>query len=414
MPDPAAQTPVLPLVNSKPSSESSNIETIFNRLQSGRIIIPDYQRDAGQWDLRKESLFIESILNNLTIPAFFFADGPDGKIEVVDGQQRLTTIFKYVKNEFALSTDDDVVYLSPQSLQYRGKPFGELPLSLKAVFNDYPLTIINLPSNLDLSTKLEIFRRINEGGTPLTGQDIRLSYYSDSRSVFFLKLSGIHSDTDSAKRMIQAGEEKGLENPWSTHADANVLWQEWWEGKEVAKGQTPSEMFLWYLVMLHHDKLGEMLQDQSQIRHLKLAFRGTTEEALDIYCAQLRYTETEGGVEIFPIYGSGLIEEFYEFADWMKLLLGVKLPSANVQKYKQMALLIGALTRLNINAAKISDAAWNVISRFLKSARAVGEEFLKDVGGYPEQKGRWGGEKGQLGQCRAVELLLKRLVEKYP
>jgi hypothetical protein len=404
---------VLPLVSSKPSSESSNIETVFNRLQSGRIIIPDYQRDASQWDLRKESLFVESILNNLTIPAFFFADGPDGKIEVVDGQQRLTTILKYLKNELELSTEDDVVYLSPQSLQYRGKKFDALPLSLRAVFNDYPLTIINLPSKLDLSTKLEIFRRINEGGTPLTGQDIRLSYYSDSRSVFFLKLAGIHSVTDSAKRMIEAGAAKGLEDPWSTHADANLFWQEWWEGKELAKGQTPSEMFLWYLVMLHHDRLGEMLQDQSLIKHLKLAFRGTTEEALDIYCAQLRYTEIEGGVEIFPIYGGGLIEEFYEFADWMGLFLGAKLPSANVQKYKQMALLIGALTRLNITSDKISDATWNVISRFLKSARAVGEEFLKDIGGYPEQKGRWGGEKGQFGQCKAVQLLVERLHQKY-
>jgi Protein of unknown function DUF262 len=234
----------LPLVQSKPSSESSNIETICNRLQSGRIIIPDYQRDAGQWDLRKESLFIESILNNLTIPAFFFADRPDGEIEVVDGQQRLTTIFNYVKDKFALSVEEDVVYLSPQSLRYRGKKFNELPGSLKAVFNDYPLTIINLPSNLDLSTKLEIFRRINEGGMPLTGQDIRLSYYSDSKSVFFLKLAGIHGITDSAKRMIDSGAEKGIDNPWSTHPEANILWQDWWEGKELAKGQTPSEMFL--------------------------------------------------------------------------------------------------------------------------------------------------------------------------
>jgi hypothetical protein len=166
--------------------------------------------------------------------------------------------------------------------------------------------------------------------------------------------------------------------------------------------------------MLHHDTLGGMLQDQSQVKHLKLAFRGTTDEALDIYCAQLRYTEVEGGTEIFPVYGSCLIEEFYEFADWMGLLLGVKLTSANVQKYKQMALLIGALTRLNILEKQISDAAWNVIGRFLKSARTVGEEFLKDAGGYPEQKGRWGGEKGQFGQCKAVELLVKRLIQKYP
>jgi hypothetical protein len=53
-----------------------------------------------------------------------------------------------------------------------------------------------------------------------------------------------------------------------------------------------------------------------------------------------------------------------------------------------------------------------VISRFLKSARAVGEEFLNDIDGYPEQKGRWGGEKGQFGQCKAVQLLVERLYQK--
>ena len=57
---------------------------------------PDYQRDAEQWDLRKESLFIESLLNNLTTPALFFLEDQDtGSIEVIDGQQRLNTIRKY-------------------------------------------------------------------------------------------------------------------------------------------------------------------------------------------------------------------------------------------------------------------------------------------------------------------------------
>lgn len=64
---------VIPLVQRKTRAESTNVETIVGRLQSGRIVIPDYQRDAEQWDIRKESLFIESLLNNLTIPAFFFA-----------------------------------------------------------------------------------------------------------------------------------------------------------------------------------------------------------------------------------------------------------------------------------------------------------------------------------------------------
>ena len=48
-----------------------------------------------------------------------------------------------------------------------GKKFSEIPAKFKAVFNDYPLTIIYLPQRLDLGTKLEIFRRINEGGYAL-------------------------------------------------------------------------------------------------------------------------------------------------------------------------------------------------------------------------------------------------------
>jgi uncharacterized protein with ParB-like and HNH nuclease domain len=61
----------MPMASQKTRAESTNIETIIGRLRNKRLIIPDYQRDAEQWDLRKESLFIESLLNNLTIPAFF-------------------------------------------------------------------------------------------------------------------------------------------------------------------------------------------------------------------------------------------------------------------------------------------------------------------------------------------------------
>ena len=84
----------VPMVSQKTRAESTNIETIIGRLRNKRLIIPDYQRDAEQWDLRKESLFIELLLNNLTIPAFFFAEREYGLIEVVDGQQRLATTLK--------------------------------------------------------------------------------------------------------------------------------------------------------------------------------------------------------------------------------------------------------------------------------------------------------------------------------
>jgi len=400
----------VPMVSQKTRAESTNVETIIGRLRNKRLIIPDYQRDAEQWDLRKESLFIESLLNNLTIPAFFFAEREDGLIEVVDGQQRLTTTLKYANDEFAISNNEGIVYLSPQSIQYVGKRFSELSQKLKNVFNDYPLTIISLPSDLEFGTKLEIFRRINEGGIPLTAQDIRLSYYSESASVYLIRLAGLHSDNASAGRMIEAASFKGVSNPWGRNPTAYVTWQDWWAGKALARGQTPSEMFLWYLVMRHRGDLDNLLSNPTMMRHLPLSFRGTTEEALDIYCAQLRYTDLSGGVQVFPTVGHGLEEEFDYFAKWIYTLLNYGLPGISVDKYKQTALLIGAAVDCGLEPTNLSPEAWDEISEFIRTPRKSGEKYLKDQGGYPEQKGRWSGAKGQKAQCDAAKQLLLKII----
>ena len=209
MPKKNAAIEGLPMVTDPTRAQSENIETVVARLRSERVVIPDYQRDADQWDIRKESLFIESILNNLTVPAFFFSEISDGPIEVVDGQQRLNTVLKYANNEFPISDDEVMIYLTPQSVHYRGKKFSELRTYLQNVFNDYPLTIIYLPRNIELGTKLEILRRINEGGTPLTAQDIRLSYYSESPSVMLFDWQvymGIHQPRSECWKLRSVAE----------------------------------------------------------------------------------------------------------------------------------------------------------------------------------------------------------------
>lgn len=403
----------VPIVTRKTRAESTNVETIVGRLRSKRLIIPDYQRDAEQWDCRKESLFIESLLNNLTIPAFFFADGLDGAIEVVDGQQRLSTILKYSNNEFTISSEEGIVYLSPQSTQYVGKKFNEISTSLQNVFNDYPLTIISLPDNLDLGTKLEIFRRINEGGTPLTAQDIRLSYYSESKSVYLVRLAGIYADNTSARRMIESASKKGVDDPWAKHPEACKVWKAWWEGKALAKGQTPSEMFLWYLILIHRERLNSLLLNPSSIKHLPVSFRGTTEEALDIYCAQLQYTDLNGGTDVLPTYGKGIEEDFDYFAKGIEFILNYNLPGISVDKYKQTALMIAAAVELEIHFDQLNNDAWDAIAQFLKAPRNAGERWLKEQGGYPEQKGRWGGKKGQKAQCDMAVTLLSAIIEHH-
>lgn len=403
---------IAPIVSDATRTQSENVETIISRVKNKRIIIPDYQRDAEQWDQRKESLFIESLLNNLTTPALFFLEDQESrKIEVIDGQQRLNTIRKFENDEFSLDADDDINYLSPQSVYYSGKKFSELPDKFKTVFNDYPLTIIYLPPRLDLGTKLEIFRRINEGGTPLTAQDIRLSYYSESKSVYFVRLAGIYADTSSAQRMITAAREKGVENPWGQFPTAQQYWVDWWDGKAQAKGQTPSAMFLWYLVFSHREKLNNLISTPDTMKHLAMTFNGSTEQALDTFCAQLQFTDTKNKERIFPTYGNGLERDFENFAKWIEVILGSGLSGVSVDKYKQTALLIGSAVELEIDPKTLSHNVWDAIGGFIRAPRQAGTKWLKEEGGYPEQRGRWGGKRGQKAQCDMAKLLLSKIVK---
>jgi hypothetical protein len=122
--------------------------------------------------------------------------GEDGveRSEVVDGQQRLTALQTYYDGKFSLVSSDDAPYLSPNSVHYAGKAYDQLPLAYKQAFKRYRLTIIRLRNLGDM--RLEVFRRINQGGTPLSGQDIRLAYFGDkSPSVAFIRLVGIHDRT---------------------------------------------------------------------------------------------------------------------------------------------------------------------------------------------------------------------------
>ena len=66
---------IVPIVREATRSQSEAVQSIIVRYDNDQLVMPDYQRDAEQWNHRKESLFIESLLNNLTTPAFFLLRG---------------------------------------------------------------------------------------------------------------------------------------------------------------------------------------------------------------------------------------------------------------------------------------------------------------------------------------------------
>src|SRR6266436_1642777 len=141
-----------PRVKGSTTSRSPNVESLMNQLGDGTIFIPDYQRDSSEWDLAKKSLFVDSLINNMTIPPLILypetnAETGLEKSEVVDGQQRLATIRDFVKGAFALATEEDLEYASNVGPVIQGRRFAELPEPIQRSIRYYVLNLIVLPTN---------------------------------------------------------------------------------------------------------------------------------------------------------------------------------------------------------------------------------------------------------------------------
>ncbi len=98
-----------PVVATQTTAQNEAVENVMRRYQEDELFIPPYQRDADQWDKIKKSLFIESVLNRLTVPAFYLASDENNPevFEIVDGQQRLTTLNDFYTNKFTLADSDN-------------------------------------------------------------------------------------------------------------------------------------------------------------------------------------------------------------------------------------------------------------------------------------------------------------------
>lgn len=79
--------------------EEWTVEKLFR--DRTRISFPEYQREKALWTTEKKSLLIDSILRDIDIPKLYFNRLKDKSIEVVDGQQRLWSIWQFLDDEFA-------------------------------------------------------------------------------------------------------------------------------------------------------------------------------------------------------------------------------------------------------------------------------------------------------------------------
>lgn len=160
------------------------------------IINPDFQR-LYRWTDYQKTRFIESIIIGIPIPPIFVAEDSNGRWELVDGLQRLSTILSFFgnlqtmpeKNNWILNDGDLIKSL--EGYDHTSLP-NKILLNIKR--SSCRVEIIKWNSQYDL--RFELFNRLNTGGSPLTNQEIRNSLFREISSTFndFLKELASHQD----------------------------------------------------------------------------------------------------------------------------------------------------------------------------------------------------------------------------
>lgn len=144
-----------------------SLKSVTDMIEMGSIdISPKYQR-RERWSEQEESELIESFLMNIPIPPIYLAEDQYGIYSVIDGKQRLTAIYRFLKNEFNLKKLDLFHELE-------GKNFKDLPPALANALAIRPyLRVVTLLRQSNPELKHEVFLRLNKAGVPLNPQEIR-------------------------------------------------------------------------------------------------------------------------------------------------------------------------------------------------------------------------------------------------
>ena len=167
------------------STRSFSLRNVIDMIAEGGLdLAPDFQR-LQVWGRVQKVQLIESVLLQIPLPAFYFAEDVTGVMQVVDGVQRLSTINDFVTGDPSRGGGFPLVELEYLS-DVKGKRFKDLPAVWKRrIYNTQIVAHVIEPSTPP-AVMYDIFRRINTGGTPLRAQEIR-HCVSKERSRAFLK-----------------------------------------------------------------------------------------------------------------------------------------------------------------------------------------------------------------------------------
>ncbi len=210
-----------------------NVITLYNFVESGAVRIPGFQRNFV-WDLSRASKLIESLILGLPVPQLFLYEQARNRFLVIDGQQRLMSIYYFIKKRFPkkekrveLRAIFDKEGKIPDEILHNDDYFQSFNLKLAEKLPNHPnkfkglnyATLSDYKTQFDLrpirnvvvkqnsptdddSSMYEVFNRLNTGGINLRPQEIRTSMY---HSKFYIMLYHINSDPEF-RRILRSPE----------------------------------------------------------------------------------------------------------------------------------------------------------------------------------------------------------------
>ena len=215
------------------SPNDFNVMTLHSFVESGIVRIPSFQRNFV-WDLGRASKLIESLILGLPVPQLFLYEQGRNRFLVIDGQQRLMSIYYFINKRFPRKEKrsdlrnvfdregripeeilhDDAYFQTfnlrlPEKLpshknKFKGLNYATLG-EYKTQFDLRPIRNIVVKQNIprdDDSSMYEVFNRLNTGGVNLRPQEIRTSMY---HSNFYKMLYRINTE-EKWRRILQSTE----------------------------------------------------------------------------------------------------------------------------------------------------------------------------------------------------------------
>lgn len=170
--------------------------------EDGDIFIPDYQRSL-QWLPPQKSYFIESCILRIPIPPLFFYEN-QGRLEVVDGSQRIRTLRDFLADDFALVGLEKLELLNHRK-------FSELPRATTRRLMNTPVRTFILEEATDPDTRVELFRRLNTSSKTLSDAEIRKGAYQGR----FLSLVMECANDSTFRELAPGSGSRGNANPES-------------------------------------------------------------------------------------------------------------------------------------------------------------------------------------------------------